>query len=408
MGTILVTANGKRYKRDYTGPAILTWFGATPTTTDIGPRLQAAIDAVNFIFIPDGTYTQLTSVRLRSGLTIKGNGGGKALIKLAETHVALQSLSAATDTTSLRNVLVDGLAWDVTTPEISTYGVISIDGPTVSNLTIQNCKSIDEGKANTNWLTFNIAAGKTASNIVIKGNDIQAKRTGCEIFNHNNGSTYAGTNILVEDNTFHDCGRSGISLSGTLDGLTVNHNALRNCAEYGVEIADAARNVKITNNTFEGTFDKLIAGTDGEKRSEVVGGMQISDNSTKGKVTGGILLYNGGKVMFTKNNISMSGMLEIAHSTKGGTFTDNTIESLTNKAIICDNSPDNTFTNNTISNKDNPENQATFISYGSQATNNLLTNNKIQKGQGGKYYDGLQGGSYKASMNFDGSGNPLP
>ncbi|WP_460975094.1 right-handed parallel beta-helix repeat-containing protein [Spirosoma knui] len=406
MGTVLVTGNGKRYKREYTGPALLTWFGATPTSPDIGPRLQAAVDAVNSILIPAGTYTQLTPVRLRSGLTIKGEAN--TVITLGDSHVSLQSLSSASDTTSLRNVIIDGLSWNVTTAKNSQYGVISIDGPTVANLTVQNCKSADQTAASTNWFTLNIAAGKSASSVVIKGNVVQAKRTGCEILNHDNGDKYTATSILVEDNTFSDCGRSGISLSGTMDGLTVNRNTLKNCAEYGVEIADAARNVKMTNNTFEGKFDKFIAGTDGDKRSPVVGGMLISGNTTVGRVTGGVQLFNGGQIMFTKNNLSMTGMLEIAHATQGGTFSENTIDGLTNKAIICDNSPNNTFSNNTISNKESLENQATFMAYGSQATNNVLTSNRIIKGRGGKYYEAVLGGSIPASQNVDEAGNPLP
>ena len=104
----------------------------------------------------------------------------------------------------------------------------------------------------------------------------------------------------------------------------------------------------------------------------------------------------------------MSGMIELAHSTAGGTFTENVIESSANKAISCDNSPNNTFSGNTISNKSSLENQATFMAYGSKATNNILTNNKLIQGSGGKPYDAVLGGSCQASMNHDEAGNLIP
>jgi hypothetical protein len=101
-------------------------------------------------------------------------------------------------------------------------------------------------------------------------------------------------------------------------------------------------------------------------------------------------------------------MLELTHSTVGGLFTNNYIESSFNKAIICDNVSNNTFSNNTISNKPSSINQATFMSYGTKATNNVLTNNVIIQGTGGKPYDGIQGGSYRASTNYDEAGNLIP
>ena len=104
----------------------------------------------------------------------------------------------------------------------------------------------------------------------------------------------------------------------------------------------------------------------------------------------------------------MSGMLELTHSTAGGTFSENIIESLSNKAIICDNSPNNTFTGNTISNRGSTENQATFMAYGSKAVNNVLIKNKLIKGSGGKHYDAVLGGSCEASMNYDEAGAPIP
>ncbi|UHG90464.1 right-handed parallel beta-helix repeat-containing protein [Spirosoma oryzicola] len=409
MGSILVTANGRRYKRDFTGPANAAWFGVNPSAADIGPALQAAVNAASEVVIPDGAYTQGTSVVLKSGLTIRGNAG-KVTITLPKTYVSLVSLARSEEAiTPLENVIIDGLSWMTTTREDGMFGCIYIDGPTVNNLTVQNCAGNDvASKDSTNWLTVKIQSGKTASNIVIKNNHVQARRMACEIFNHDNHGIYSGKNIIVSGNDFHNC-HFGISLSGPLDGLMVDNNHLTNCSLFGIEIAGAARNVKITNNTFEGTFDKFLTGSnDGNGNGSVVGGMVVTGNSTIGLCTGGVQIFNGGTMQFTKNNFNMTGMLELAHSTNGGTYTENVIESLANKAIICDNTSDNTFSGNTISNKNCPGNHATFMSYGSKATNNVLTNNKLTKGVGGSYYDSVLGGTTVASKNYDEAGNPIP
>lgn len=405
-GITLVTLTGYRYKRDFSGSANLAWFGVKTSDTDIGPVFQKALLATNDLFFPDGNYTQLTPVHLRSNLTIRANAG-KVLITLPASYVSL--VNAEDPGAPLDHVLIDGLSWNVTSRETGKYGPIYIDGPSVTDLTIQNCTSTDvAAKDSTNWLTLKIQAGKTATDISVRNNMIQAKRIGCEIFNHDNYNIYAGKNILVSGNTFHDC-HFGLSLSGPLDKLTIDNNYVKNCSLFGIEVAGAAQNVIITNNRFEGVFDKFLEGSnDGNGNGSIVGGMIITGNSTVGQCQGGVQLYNGGAVVFSKNNFQMSGTLELTHSTAGGMFTDNIIESSSNKAIICDNSPNNTFTGNTISNKASTENQATFLAYGSKATNNKLTNNKLIKGQGGKPYDAVLGGSCIASVNYDEDGNPVP
>ncbi|GAB3641407.1 right-handed parallel beta-helix repeat-containing protein [Spirosoma arcticum] len=405
-GITLVTSKGYRYKRDFTGPANLFWFGVKPSDADIGPALEKAISATGDLMIPDGAYTQLTEVHLRSNLSIRGNPG-KVTITLPQSYISF--VNAKDPTLPLENVLLDGLTWNVTSKQNGRYGVIYIDGPAIKNLTVQNCASADvAAKDSTNWLTVKIQAGKTGEDIRVLNNTVRAKRMACEIFNHDNYNVYAGKNIVVMGNTFYNC-RFGLSLSGPLEQIKVDDNQVKDCSLFGIEIAGAARSVSITNNRFEGTFDKFLEGSnDGGGNGSVIGGMTITNNSTVGVCTGGVQLFNAGAVAFSKNVFRMSGILELAHSTKGGTFTENTIESSSNKAVICDNSPNNTFTNNTISNKNSSENQATFMAYGSRATNNVLTNNKLIKGTGGKPYDAVLGGSCEASMNYDETGALIP
>ncbi|AUD02594.1 right-handed parallel beta-helix repeat-containing protein [Spirosoma pollinicola] len=407
-GITLVTVKGYRYKREFTGSANAFWFGVTESDDDMGPELIVAIRSTNDITIPDGTYTQLTPANLRSNLTLRGNPG-KAIIKLPKSHVSLGALVNATDNSSINDVMIDGLTWIVSSQEIGQYGTIAIDGPSVSNLTIQNCSGNDAAaKDSTNWLTLKIQAGHTASNIIVRNNTVQAKRMACEIFNHDNINVYAGTNITVSGNTFSNC-HFGISLSGPLDQLTVDNNYIKNCSLYGIEIAGASHNVKITNNKFEGVFDKFLAGSnDGAGNGTIVGGMIISGNTTVGQCKGGVLITNGGTVQFTKNVLNMTGMIELKNSTAGGTFSENVIESLATKAIICDDTPNHTFTNNTISNKNCPVNQATILAYGPKAVNNVITKNILIQGVGGKPYDAVLGATIQASQNRAEAGNLIP
>ncbi|WP_128547750.1 right-handed parallel beta-helix repeat-containing protein [Larkinella soli] len=404
LGLILVTAGGQRYKRAFTGSASAAWFGMDESDDDIGPELQAAVDAADDVMVPDGHYTQLTRVNLRSHLKLRANPG-RALISLPKEYVSLGNGDPAVP---LVNVLIDGLAWQAVSDQEDKLGEgrIHIDGPSVDNLTVQNCSSTDRtARATTNWFFLKVQSGKTANNITVRNNSAQAKRMGCEIINHDNFSLYSGRNIVITDNYFRSC-QFGISLSGTLENLLVDNNHLKDCSLYGIEIAGAARKARITNNRFEGIFGKIFAGSnDGGGNGTVIGGMDVSYNLTLGLCQGGIQLFNGGTISFSNNVLTMTGFLEVGHATAGGRFTDNIIESQSDKAVVCDNSPNNVFIRNIISNKNNPQHHTTILVYGSKAKNNHFANNTLIKGEGGFYIDALLGGTYTASMNFDENGN---
>ncbi|MBO0949719.1 right-handed parallel beta-helix repeat-containing protein [Fibrella forsythiae] len=407
-GLVIVTSTGRRFKRQFTGAAIASWFGIVPGDDDIGPELQLAIKSTTGdLFIPDGQYTQQTDVRMRSNLGLRANPG-KVTITLPKSYVSL--FGPIDSGPNFDNVTIDGINWVVTaTATEATYGVISIDGPSVNNLTIQNCRSSDAAaKASVNFLTLKIQAGKTAKNVIIQQNDIQAKRMAFELFNHDNYNVYAGQNITVTKNTIHEC-TFGISLSGPLDGLMVSENYIKNCSLYGVEIAGASKNVNILNNKFEGTFDKFIEGSnDGFGNGLVVGGLVIVGNQTVGTVTGGIQLFNAGTAQFNHNTLNMTGRLELlTTSSTGGVYESNVIISSATHAIICDNAPNNIFRDNTISNKPATENIATFRAYGEKATGVVVANNRFSKGTGGVYFDAVSGATYSVTANIDETGKSI-
>ena len=406
-GVTLVTANGRRYKRQFTGAANAGWFGVSPADDDIGPELQTAVSATTGeLIVPDGQYTQKTEVRVRSNLTLRGTPGS-VTITLPSGYVSL--FNPVSNTATLENVTLDGLNWVVTAQGEGSYGVVSFDGPSVANFTIQNCRSTDAAaRDTTNFLTLKVQAGKTASNIVLRNNDIRAKRMAFEIFNHDNYNTYAGRDITLTGNTIHEC-IFGISLSGPLEGIMVSNNSLKNCSLYGVELAGALRNVSILNNRFEGTFDKFIEGSnDGRGNGTLNGNMTISGNTTVGQVTGGIQLFNAYRVKFTNNTLVMTGRLEIlTTSSAEGVYETNRIESGATHAIICDNAPNNTFRDNIISNRPARDNVATFRAYGARATGVVVTGNRFSKGSGGVYFDAVDGATYSVTANTDEAGQVI-
>lgn len=406
-GIVLVTAGGRRYRRAFTGPASAGWFGLSPADADIGPKLQTAVDATTGeLILPDGQYVQRTEVRLRSNLTLRGTPG-KVTITLPQTYVSLTN--PVNHDAPLANILIEGISWVVTATGAGTYGVITIDGPTLTNLTIQQCSSQDDAATDsTNFITVKVQTGKTIRNVRVQDNDVRAKRMGCEIFNHDNVDVYAGQNITVSRNSFRSC-RFGISLSGPLDTVLVAGNYVRDCSLYGIEIAGALRNVRVIDNRFEGRFDKFLEGSnDGNGNGELLGGMVVTGNQTVGTCVGGIQLFNAGYIRFANNTIRMTGRLEIlTTSSRGGTYTGNSIESGSTHAIICDNAPDNTFRDNTLSNRSAPANVATFRAFGPRATGVVVVGNRFDKGPGGAYIDAVDGAILTQSANTDETGKPI-
>ncbi|WP_176706795.1 right-handed parallel beta-helix repeat-containing protein [Paenibacillus hemerocallicola] len=68
-GTVIVSVSGARFKRQFTGPLNVRWFGAKGDgSNDDGPAIQAAIDAGgarSSIYFPQGTYRIAVSLLIR-------------------------------------------------------------------------------------------------------------------------------------------------------------------------------------------------------------------------------------------------------------------------------------------------------------------------------------------------------
>ncbi|WP_128547748.1 hypothetical protein [Larkinella soli] len=369
------------------------------------------MNTVNNLFIEDGTYTQLTSVAMRSNVTVWGHKG-KVTINLPGGYVSLRNGEPGTP---LQNVVIDGINFNVKATQSynGSWGPIMCEAPSMENFTVRNCQGIrsSNSAAYCNFIFIKIQAGKTARGIKIENNYASGFRMGFEIINHDQFGVYAGSDISVVDNTFDNC-QFGVSFSGPLDGIKTDNNYFINCSLYGIEIAGAIRNCSITKNRFRGNFERLIAGNNdgaGMNGGSVTDGMHIASNTTIGTCKGSIYLANGGKALFENNIFRMTGRLELVHSTNGGLYTSNYIESQDPVAVINDNVSNNRFIGNYFANVNtNNQNWSVCRSYGSKAKNNTWINNVIHKvPSAGFYIDTDSGGSNKIYDNYDGNGNPL-
>lgn len=404
-GLTLVTANGLRYKRLYAGAANAAWFNITTADNDIGPELQNAVNSTNMVIIPDGEYNQLTKVILRSNVTIKGNPGKVTLKLTGNEYISFQNYWQEQ---SLENVTIDGINWLVasTARVEGSYGPITIDGPSVKHLTVQNCRSVHTSStANVNWFFLKVQPGKVTDNIVITNNYATGARMGAEFISQRQPVPYLGKGINVTNNRFENCG-FGVSVAGSFDGVDVSSNYLKDCPTYGIEFAGWLHNARLGNNRFEGRFISLFAGNwendgDGTISSP---GMHVYDNATVGTCVGKWQVRNGYNMFMENNFLTMTGLLDLSGATNNAQFVNNRFVSTTENKVIQINDVANlTFAGNYISNESVGNSWLTIIVNGRTATNNVFYNNTIVRSSGSLIGAG-NGATYRFYNNFDKNG----
>lgn len=82
-GTVLVSTAGARFKRIYNGAVNVKWFGAKGDgVTAADQAFQIAIDAADWVYVPNGNYLFANSVELTNNKNIFGESrGGTKIIK---------------------------------------------------------------------------------------------------------------------------------------------------------------------------------------------------------------------------------------------------------------------------------------------------------------------------------------
>ncbi len=407
-GLTLVTASGERYKRLFAGAANAAWFDVSTSDSDIGPELQNAVNSSDMVVIPDGNYTQLTKVILRSNVTIKGNPGKVTIRLTGDTYISFQNFWLEQD---LQNVTIDGLNWVMasTAHVEGSYGPITIDGPSVHNLTVQNCQSQHtSATANVNWFFLKVQPGKTTDNVVVQNNTVTGARMGAEFLAQRLPVKYLGKNIQCNRNHFENCG-FGVSVAGSFDIVDVSDNYLKNCPTYGVEFAGWLHNARLANNRFEGQFTDLFAGNwenDGDGTIST-NGLHVYGNTTVGVCTGKWSVRNGYNMLVEANYLQMTGLLDLSGATTNAQFISNKFISTTENKVIQVNDVGNlNFTSNYISNEGVMNGWLIIIVNGSASTNNVFVNNTLVRSTGSIIGAG-NGATYRFSNNYDKYGVPI-
>lgn len=369
-------------------------FGAVGDgVADDSAAIQAAVTSLasgGTVFFPRGTYRLISDIQFSvSNLTFSGENGASILRK--DASASNEYIIRTTGTGTISNTVISGLRFETQRVSASgTQALINADGPTISGFTVQNCV-FNNTTAYCNSIFLKAASGKTISNVQILNNKILASgRMGFEIINHDNGSNYNVSDVLVRGNTFATCASMGVSISGPIEKVVIDNNTFTNCTTNSVEIV-GPRGCTITNNVFSGTTAQLISSSGG--LSSVGSGIVISNNVTNGTVTGRVFLDNAGAAIIANNNLRMTGRLELSGTdTDGCLVTGNRIVSNSSVALIMDNSPNHNVFENYIDNSASGANASTVRAFNTSATGIALIGNDIVKGTGGVYYDGNTGG----------------
>jgi hypothetical protein len=151
-------------------------------------------------------------------------------------------------------------------------------------------------------------------------------------------------------NCIADNCRFGLSVAGNFAGAYIHHNIVRNCTDYGIEVAGPQPGVRVEHNGFGGTQNVLIAGNaEGSVAADYMAagqGQIYRDNYTEGTITGGgiIEIRGGGDLVFTNNKLRIGGGVFLRRTSAGGVtsadFSNNllvssaTASNMSNKALL--------------------------------------------------------------------------
>jgi|GEM_PF-2136433 len=244
LGTILVTANGKRYKRSYSGAANAAWFGVTSTSDDNAPALQTAINSVPELLVGPGEYLIASTINIpsRRRITFAKN----AIIQAGVVWEGMLHdgglhflISGQTD------IIIDGLRIDKPlsafhSGEIWNASLIEIINST--QIRIQNSEFIS-----THPMEAIVVRGARSKNVLLENNycegaGITYSENGasnvtvrnCRIINTvNNGLSGIGnasgapaTGCVVENNVLENIGRMGIEDWRNISGTIIRNNLI--------------------------------------------------------------------------------------------------------------------------------------------------------------------------------------
>jgi hypothetical protein len=253
-GTIIVAANGKRWKRVFSGPAHVTWFGAkgdgTLTTAQESAAIQAAINAHLAVYFPvPSLYYKASNVQLRTGVTLLGDAqwlgveGGSAgnfmLVGDGVNPVFKTGVYPGSDGTQNRDITVIGIS-------ARNNGAQVVDWLGANNFKFIRCA----------FATFSFAdATKGTLNIRY---------------------SYRGT--IQDCNITASGGAWAISAYDNVNGLNGQNNIITGGSAGGAVDIGQAQNVQFNNSIIEQSLKGFRVGASGVTGAGICNSVNLDDN----------------------------------------------------------------------------------------------------------------------------------
>ncbi|WP_192579107.1 right-handed parallel beta-helix repeat-containing protein [Fibrisoma limi] len=282
LGTILVTANGKRYKRSYSGAASAAWFGVTSTSDDNAPALQTAINSVPDLLVGPGEYLIASTINIPShrritfaknaiiqaGVVWEGmlHDGGLHFLISGQTDITIDGLRIDKPLTAFHS----GEIWNASLIEIINSTQIRIQNSEFISTHPMEAIVVRGAKSKSVVLENNYCEGagityseNGASNVTVRN---------CRIINTvNNGLSGIGnasgspaTGCIVENNVLENIGRMGIEDWRNISGTIIRNNKVSTTGvtlafkTIGFGISAVGTKTLITGNTVNDPKDTGI------------------------------------------------------------------------------------------------------------------------------------------------------
>ena len=374
-------------------------FGAVGDgVTDDRAAFQSAINAVvasggGVIYVPPGTY-QFVSFASINGNNVQIVGAGDAsILRKAATGTTPAILNLTGSGGSVSNFKLSNVRVVNQLVTSSTTALIHLDWPDLNGYEVSNC-SFSNPVGAINCLFIKTQVGKTVRHVRVQNNRFESSgRMHFELINHDNGDVYAASDVFITGNYFGSAS-FGVSLSGPMEKGTVSENIFENCS-YGIELV-GMRSITIDSNVFAGTMTSGLISTSGSmEMTNVV----ISNNTTRGRVTGRIFLSNLSRAVITGNQFYTTSALVLSGAgTTGCLLRDNVINTTGVYALEMDNSGSHDIQGNVFDNSAAASNFSTIRAYNTNATNIICIGNRVIQGPGGTAIDATSGASYLLSQ----------
>ncbi|SEO20553.1 hypothetical protein SAMN05192574_10671 [Mucilaginibacter gossypiicola] len=402
-GSILVTTDGKRYKRQY----FITpeMFGAIGDgVADDTIALTAFFQAVN---CKTGILTQSYFITAEiaaalSNCTIIGNNCSKITINNGYAILRLLDVS---------NVTITGISF------VNNYNTIPVDPNApepvdngsalvysyfnnVKNLTVNGCSftvpyartSAISFYCNKDTVTDNYIDGLTITNC----NYNNIRRIGTTIMNRTAAFDKC-KNINISDNNVNHIGLLGLSdsiflsLDGCGEYFKVNNNFIRDCYKIGIELVGGWNNGEVLNNNFSSSSSSFQYSPFSWQCNNSdylnINNLVVSGNISVGYARNNFKnLYN---CLFSNNQFIVSGDYAVSISASSGNKFDNDLYSSDSiyTTLISGTSTNNIVNNSKIINKATSGIFAIVRFSDTGTTNNVFNNCEIVKVYGAAEFD---------------------